>query len=49
MNTAFTTLRRKRSSAMGVGRIFSREGPIVDFPGAAKNISAGGKSGKISF
>jgi len=35
---------------MGVGRIFSREGPIVDFPGVAKNIfAAGTKSGKISF
>ena len=35
---------------MGVGRIFSREGPIVDFPGLAKKISAGGaKSGKILF
>jgi len=33
---------------MGVGRIFSMGGPIVDFPGVAKkSFAEGGKSGKI--
>jgi len=35
---------------MGVGRIFSREWAIVDFPGVAKKIFAeGAKSGEISL
>jgi len=33
---------------MGVGRIFSKNGAIVDFPGVAKNNCAGGpRSGII--
>jgi len=27
---------------MGVGRIFSREGPIVDFPRVARKVLQGG-------
>jgi len=34
---------------MGAGRNFSRDGPIVDFPGVGKNILQGAKSGKITF
>jgi len=35
---------------MGFGRIFSREGLIVDLPKVAKKIlQGGGKSGKRSF
>jgi len=36
--------------AHGRRKDFSREGPIVNFPGVAKNIFEGGaKSGKILF
>jgi len=35
---------------MGVGRIFSGKGPIVDFPGVAKQVFAGeAKVAKTSF
>jgi len=35
---------------MGVGRIVSREGPILDFQGIAKEISVDGvKNGEILF
>jgi len=36
--------------SMGVGRIFSGEGPILDFPEIAKKVFAGGvEQGKISY
>jgi len=31
----------KAAMDMGIGRSFSSEGPIVDFPGVAKNVLAG--------
>ena len=34
--------RSKRRVIAGVGRIFSREGPTVDFPGVKKKIFEGG-------
>jgi len=35
---------------MGAGGIFSRKGPIVDFPwGGPKNFSWAAKSGKVTF
>jgi len=34
----------------GAGRIFSKEGPIVDFPGVGQQyFCKGAKSGKITF
>jgi len=36
----------KVSDSMGVGRIFSREGPLLDF---TKFLLGGGKSGEICF
>ena len=40
---------RLEHSAMGVGRIFSRGEPIVDFFRGAKDFSWGSNNGEISF
>jgi len=38
LKSALTECQTTLMSAMAVGRIFSKEGPIVDFQGVAKRI-----------
>jgi len=44
-----STQRQAYFLSVSVGRIFSRERPIVDFPGVARKFFAGDKSAAISF